>query len=272
LNYCHENKVIHRDLKPENVFISKVNDKLLVQIADFGLSKNVEASIAKSIVGSMNFMAPELFENDNYDYSVDIWSFGVIFFLVLNQYAQKSTSRNYFDFKLSKNRDSIAEYLKEFNYFCHQDYISIIQKCVSIDPTKRPNVKELLEVLTNIEKTLKSRGLLENPQRNSIEINISSEVSNTSNPNDEVSDNTMSQSDLDNSMDLRTENDIVSFLNSLSLSQYTDAFLSKGYDDLDFIKEYGLTDEDFEQIGISLPGHKRKLKIKIEELKNNSMK
>jgi serine/threonine protein kinase len=216
----------------------------------------------------MNFMAPELFEDDKYDFSVDIWSFGVIFFLVLNQYAQKSTSRNYFDFKLSKNRDSIAEYLKPFNYFCLQDYITIIQKCVSIDPTKRPNVKELLEAFTNFEKILKSRGSSEPP----IEINISSEVSNSSNPNDEISDNTTSQSDLDNSIDMRNENDIASFLSSLSLSQYTDGFLSKGYDDLDFIKEYGLTDEDFEQIGISLPGHKRKLKIKIEELKNNSMK
>ena len=279
LNYCHEQNVIHRDLKPENIFIFKNENEMIVKIADFGLSKNVEQSIAKSIVGSLNFMAPEFFESNKYDFSVDIWSFGVIFFLILNQYSQKSVSKNYYDFKLSKNRDSIEEYIQGFDFTFIKDYVSIIKECVNIQPNLRPKSNDLLEIFKKIEVKLQATPIVEVDDNSLTKSNISIdkliivEESDKSFTNSLENDSLLSQdiSETDVSLDKSKsldEETVAGFLQLIGLSQYIDAFLSKGYDDFEFLKEYGLSDEDFQSIGIELPGHKRKLKIKLEELKN----
>eukprot|EP01080_Neovahlkampfia_damariscottae_P008813 gene8813-763_t len=271
LTYCHQHQILHRDLKPENIFILKEGEKLIFKIADFGLSKNVDKSIAHSVVGSMNFMAPEFFESNNYNFSVDIWSFGVILFLIFEQYNHKrSSNRNYYDFKLSKNRDAIPEFFAEKNWKFSAQYVKIITSCVSSNPKNRPKAIELLEIFKKIEFELKVAPKDE-------------EIKYTDNEDEKIFSNSLgtdsllfdSQESLGQSDSLlesreKSNYSITSFLEDIGLDQYISGFLSKGYDDFEFLVEYGLTDEDFDSIGITLPGHRRKLNIKLEELKKKN--
>lgn len=90
IKYCHENQVAHRDLKPENFLL--INNKSLdLMLIDFGLSfqwqKDIRAEILKKegngmITGTAYYMSPEIFKG-SYDERCDIWSLGIILFMLV---------------------------------------------------------------------------------------------------------------------------------------------------------------------------------------------
>ena len=86
LNYMHTTmKMVHRDLKPENLLLeSKNHDNLNVKIADFGFSCFYDPKEGLDLVlGSPLYMAPELINRQKYNDKVDIWSLGVITFMLI---------------------------------------------------------------------------------------------------------------------------------------------------------------------------------------------
>eukprot|EP00878_Enallax_costatus_P002756 GHUV01002946.1.p1 GENE.GHUV01002946.1~~GHUV01002946.1.p1 ORF type:complete len:495 (+),score=188.21 GHUV01002946.1:1356-2840(+) len=90
VDYCHRRGVANRDIKLENTLLQEV-PRLplpLAKICDFGYSKAENKSAAKSKVGTLTYMAPEVLININRDgqYSgkvADIWSCGVMLFVML---------------------------------------------------------------------------------------------------------------------------------------------------------------------------------------------
>uniref|UniRef100_A0A3Q3EMD0 Inhibitor of nuclear factor kappa-B kinase subunit alpha n=1 Tax=Labrus bergylta TaxID=56723 RepID=A0A3Q3EMD0_9LABR len=81
IQYLHENKIIHRDLKPENIVLQDINGKLVHKIIDLGYAKDLDqGSLCTSFVGTLQYLAPELFENQPYTVTVDYWSFGTMIF------------------------------------------------------------------------------------------------------------------------------------------------------------------------------------------------
>uniref|UniRef100_A0A669CM06 Inhibitor of nuclear factor kappa-B kinase subunit alpha n=1 Tax=Oreochromis niloticus TaxID=8128 RepID=A0A669CM06_ORENI len=81
IQYLHENKVIHRDLKPENIVLQEIDGKHVHKIIDLGYAKDLDqGSLCTSFVGTLQYLAPELFENKPYTVTVDYWSFGTVIF------------------------------------------------------------------------------------------------------------------------------------------------------------------------------------------------
>ncbi|XP_062319721.1 inhibitor of nuclear factor kappa-B kinase subunit alpha-like [Osmerus eperlanus] len=81
IRYLHENKIIHRDLKPENIVLQETNGKIVHKIIDLGYAKDLDqGSLCTSFVGTLQYLAPELFEEKPYSFTVDYWSFGIIIF------------------------------------------------------------------------------------------------------------------------------------------------------------------------------------------------
>uniref|UniRef100_A0A8C5Q3M2 Inhibitor of nuclear factor kappa-B kinase subunit alpha n=1 Tax=Leptobrachium leishanense TaxID=445787 RepID=A0A8C5Q3M2_9ANUR len=81
IQYLHENRIIHRDLKPENIVLLDINGKTVHKIIDLGYAKDLDqGSLCTSFVGTLQYLAPELFENKSYSVTVDYWSFGTMVF------------------------------------------------------------------------------------------------------------------------------------------------------------------------------------------------
>ena len=85
VNYCHKSKIIHRDLKPENILISQRNKKGFnsIKIIDFGTALLFNKK-DKKIAGSIYYLSPEIIsKNRNYTEKCDIWSCGIIMYILL---------------------------------------------------------------------------------------------------------------------------------------------------------------------------------------------
>lgn len=81
IQYLHDNRIIHRDLKPENIVLQDCNGKIVHKIIDLGYAKDLDqGSLCTSFVGTLQYLAPELFENKPYTVTVDYWSFGTMVF------------------------------------------------------------------------------------------------------------------------------------------------------------------------------------------------
>ncbi|KAM6390514.1 inhibitor of nuclear factor kappa-B kinase subunit alpha isoform 2-T2 [Pluvialis apricaria] len=81
IQYLHENRIIHRDLKPENIVLQDESGKIVHKIIDLGYAKDLDqGSLCTSFVGTLQYLAPELFENKSYSVTVDYWSFGTMVF------------------------------------------------------------------------------------------------------------------------------------------------------------------------------------------------
>ncbi len=83
LSLCQKYNVIHRDIKPENIFVSDNGD---YKLGDFGIARTLEKSNGGlTKIGSSNYMAPEVFRGEQYGFSVDIYSLGIVLYRLLNR-------------------------------------------------------------------------------------------------------------------------------------------------------------------------------------------
>mmetsp|Transcript_23492 Transcript_23492/g.38137 ORF Transcript_23492/g.38137 Transcript_23492/m.38137 type:complete len:398 (+) Transcript_23492:187-1380(+) len=87
VSYMHKRGIVHRDLKPENILFSNASEDSPIKIIDFGLARqhNVHQGEApmSTMVGTTYYMAPEV-QGKKYDKSCDLWSVGVIAYVMLS--------------------------------------------------------------------------------------------------------------------------------------------------------------------------------------------
>ena len=85
--FLHTLGIIHRDLKPENILMTDMTDEADIRISDFCICKRLEPNeTTKEIVGTLGYMAPEVLMGMDYNFSPDVWSIGVIAYLLLTGY------------------------------------------------------------------------------------------------------------------------------------------------------------------------------------------
>ena len=84
LYYAHSHGIIHRDVKPDNIFVLENGN---IKVADFGIAKMLKVSDhthTDVIMGTPNYIAPELVKGMPYDHRVDVFSLGVTLYEVLS--------------------------------------------------------------------------------------------------------------------------------------------------------------------------------------------
>uniref|UniRef100_A0A336JXH2 Calcium/calmodulin-dependent protein kinase type 1 n=1 Tax=Culicoides sonorensis TaxID=179676 RepID=A0A336JXH2_CULSO len=86
VDYMHEQGVVHRDLKPENLLYYSQEDDSKIMISDFGLSKMEDSGIMATACGTPGYVAPEVLAQKPYGKAVDVWSIGVISYILLCGY------------------------------------------------------------------------------------------------------------------------------------------------------------------------------------------
>lgn len=85
--YLHSQGIVHRDIKPENILCSNRSWPLEVKVGDFGLAAltapNGEVSDG-TYVGTLDYTAPEMLQRQEYGGEVDMWSIGVVLYMMLS--------------------------------------------------------------------------------------------------------------------------------------------------------------------------------------------
>ncbi|XP_053145558.1 calcium/calmodulin-dependent protein kinase type IV-like [Hemicordylus capensis] len=145
VSYLHANGVVHRDLKPENLLYADLSPDAPLKIGDFGLSKIVdEQETMKTVCGTPGYCAPEILHGSPYGPEVDMWSVGVITYILLCGFEP------FFD-----PRGDPYMYSRILN--CDYEFVSpwwdevslnakdLVQKLIVLDPQKRLTVQQALQ-------------------------------------------------------------------------------------------------------------------------------
>ena len=86
LIYCENKEIIHRDIKPENLFVDEFGE---YKVGDFGASKRMDTvHVARTMtgIGTLSYMAPEVFRGQSYNNTVDIYALGLVLYRLLNNF------------------------------------------------------------------------------------------------------------------------------------------------------------------------------------------
>eukprot|EP01083_Nonionella_stella_P091659 256324_1 len=144
IQYIHSEGVVHRDLKPENLIYLNSSDESPVKITDFGLAKYLpdERSVMNTACGTPGYVAPEILKNEPYDKQVDMWSIGVILYILLCGFPP------FYD----ENAAGLYSQIKRGDYDFPDPYWTeisdqakdMVSKLLTVDPKKRCTPETLL--------------------------------------------------------------------------------------------------------------------------------
>ena len=159
--YMHSKGIVHRDLKPENIMLESGVDEgdLNIKLIDFGTSnyfhKNEKLSLK---VGTPYYIAPEILKS-TYNYKCDIWSLGVIMYILLSG----NPPFNGPDDQAILNKVKMGKYSMDIPEFSQvsSEAKDLIQKMLTYDPEKRISAIEALRHPW-FTKYLKPRSSFEN--------------------------------------------------------------------------------------------------------------
>ncbi|XP_064590338.1 calcium/calmodulin-dependent protein kinase type IV-like isoform X2 [Zonotrichia leucophrys gambelii] len=145
VSYLHENGVVHRDLKPENLLYADLSPDAPLKIGDFGLSKIVdEQDTMKTVCGTPGYCAPEILHGCPYGPEVDMWSVGVITYILLCGFEPFFDPRG-------------DQYMYGRILTCDYEFVSpwwdevspnakdLVRKLIVLDPQKRLTVQQALQ-------------------------------------------------------------------------------------------------------------------------------
>ena len=141
IDYLHEQKVIYRDLKLENVLLG---DDGYLLLTDFGISKKLEkGEKANEVIGTIQYLAPEIVKKEEYSYQVDWWTLGIFtYFMMCGKFPfdhekgsttviKRKIKRGEFDFPTQETDGfEVSDLFKDF-----------VTKCLEQDPNKRLGCK-----------------------------------------------------------------------------------------------------------------------------------
>lgn len=170
--FLHSKNIIHADLKPANILIypSKKRGEINVKLTDFGMSRLYMGEPLDKKYGSPTFIAPEYYAYNQWDKSSDIWSLGIILYMMLN-------GKNIFPFQ-----DTDKGFIKAFNTFAQRtnqeplDYSmleDVLSREISFDENTlfRNEILSILRIDYNERPTITS--VLDLPMFNGLSYSLS---------------------------------------------------------------------------------------------------
>ncbi|CAG9328151.1 unnamed protein product [Blepharisma stoltei] len=143
--YIHDKNLIHRDIKPENILVPENQDLSAVKIIDFGLSTLYDSRykhfMENEKCGTLLFMAPEQASSQSYSKTVDIWSCGILLYMILSNNSHP----------LAKPNEKVSTYLEKLKrpkWHFHQNFSkeakSLFLKLTEMVPLERYTASQAL--------------------------------------------------------------------------------------------------------------------------------
>ncbi|WWD06627.1 hypothetical protein V865_004720 [Kwoniella europaea PYCC6329] len=161
LEYLHTRKpsIIHRDCKSSNILINRSGQ---AKVGDFGLArvKNSTRSMIRSLVGTVNWQAPELWHpHPRYDYKVDVFSAGMVYWEMMSgwigdkKYPWEGHNEHYiYDVVGAKQkRPSVAGLRKHWG----DEPVNLMERMWHQDPAERPTMTDVVADLESLISELR---------------------------------------------------------------------------------------------------------------------
>mmetsp|Transcript_23779 Transcript_23779/g.33275 ORF Transcript_23779/g.33275 Transcript_23779/m.33275 type:complete len:334 (+) Transcript_23779:33-1034(+) len=146
LMYLHKIGIVHRDLKPENLIYANRDANSKIKITDFGLAKLKRPDndgMMTTACGTPGYVAPEVLKKQKYNQAVDIWSMGVILYILLcgfPPFYHEKTQKLYQQIKTG-SYDFPNPYWKDIT----DSAKDLIKKMLTVEPANRITIPQILE-------------------------------------------------------------------------------------------------------------------------------
>jgi serine/threonine protein kinase len=146
-NHCN---LIHRDLKSLNLLATSLNDIVTIKVCDFGVSRVVDRrKTMTGNVGTVSWIAPEVFGQRKYSEKADVYSFGIVLWEL---YTRKVPFTDIHSFSIpvaviKGDRPSIPK-------DCPAQLKKLIRACWDPKPQKRPSFQRIIELITRVLEQL----------------------------------------------------------------------------------------------------------------------
>ncbi|CAF0950478.1 unnamed protein product [Didymodactylos carnosus] len=148
VHHLHSMNIAHRDLKPENLLFTSTAEDAELKLTDFGFAKECTSS-AKSLhtpCYTAYYVAPEILSTRNYDKACDIWSLGVIMYILLCGYPPFYST---YGSPISPNmrrkiRTGEYEFPHREWHIVTQEAKDLIRSMLTVEPESRPTIDQIL--------------------------------------------------------------------------------------------------------------------------------
>jgi len=148
VKFLHDCNVAHRDLKPENLLYSKKDSSGVLKLTDFGFAKEtIIKDQLQTPCYTPYYVAPEVLGPEKYDKSCDIWSLGVIMYILICGYPPFYSHHGQPISPGMKRRIRGGQYefpKPEWNNVSN-DCKNLIRDCLKTNPDERPNIDQVIE-------------------------------------------------------------------------------------------------------------------------------
>ncbi|MCQ2815657.1 MAG: protein kinase [archaeon] len=143
--YLHSYGVVHRDLKPENILMTDSTDNADIRLLDFGLSKIIgPTQKCTEPYGTLSYVAPEVLREKPYDKSVDLWSIGIITYLLLCGFLPFDDENSEREIARQTIQDPTPFPEEVWNHIS-KEAKNFVEKLLKKKPEERMTITEVLE-------------------------------------------------------------------------------------------------------------------------------
>ena len=145
ISHLHQNGIAHRDVKPENFLFATEDENSILKLIDFGFSKNYNESNLTSPCFTPFYVAPEVLTAAKYDKACDMWSVGIIAYIMLCGYPPfyPRSERSFSEGMQSRIKQGEYNFPKEDWQHISKAAKDMIQGLLTVDPKSRYTVEQV---------------------------------------------------------------------------------------------------------------------------------
>ena len=147
IKYLNIFGIVHRDIKPENILFSEENDIKSLKIIDLGVCKTLTyGQMASEPIGTNGYISPEIYLNKEYSFKTDIWSLGIILYLLITQGLLPFDNENMDDKVIGKKVIYLQqEYPDQYFGKCSKSLVNLLDKMLEKNMEKRIDINSLVK-------------------------------------------------------------------------------------------------------------------------------
>ncbi|XP_041358691.1 serine/threonine-protein kinase DCLK1-like [Gigantopelta aegis] len=164
LKYLHSLRIVHRDVKPENLLVYEHSDgSKSLKLGDFGLATEIaEDEVLYTVCGTPTYVAPEIIAESGYALKVDVWSAGVITYILLCGFPPFASSSDNQDELFDKIMDGKLEFKAPFWDDVSDSAKELVSKMLIVDTDNRLSALEVVNHPWVADDTAKDEDLHDN--------------------------------------------------------------------------------------------------------------